>query len=386
MTGNEIIWNTLKFIELNTIEAQFVNVFKTRWKDYDLDTKLKFRNIMRQFGLIRLAESHSEFQLTDKGYDAKERDFKKGGIYYTPELDSQVQIQIDLEKKFLEFLNERETALSTEIDIKEFMVDNFSKPDPKSANTTNENDLGVNFLKNLKEKKLIEYDDIALSHVNSWCVDAEGKIKRWFDTLHEPLYVNLTSPTRDDTLFDINPIATNKSHLKKRDHTSSFLKILNESGLNNKINVTSILDEYFPSEEYENDDLINQEAAIVYFLDGLKNEKLIKYHLALGNESGSQFVRAYYASITKAGIEFYVFCLEKRSDQSQQPMQTTNYHFQGINTPIIGNNNHQSFKTRDIINTNNSNNDAPAMGQTMKWILATISTIVAGLIVWWLTK
>lgn len=99
-----------------------------------------------------------------------------------------------LERKFLKFLNKKTTALSTEIDIEEFMIANFKKPNPKSSNTINSTDKGVIFLKNLKLKGAIDFDNEALSHVNKWTVDSEGETKRWFDTLHEPLYITLERP------------------------------------------------------------------------------------------------------------------------------------------------------------------------------------------------
>lgn len=100
-----------------------------------------------------------------------------------------------MERKFLKFLDIKTTPLREEIDIKKFILFHFKKPNPLSEKTTNYNDDGVKLLKKLKEKGLIEYDEIALSHVNNWFVDGgdNPKIKRWFDTLHEPLYVSLTN-------------------------------------------------------------------------------------------------------------------------------------------------------------------------------------------------
>lgn len=98
-----------------------------------------------------------------------------------------------LQRKFLEFLDGKTTALCSDIDVEEFMVSNFEKPDATSPATINSNDEGVIFLKTLKAKKLIIFDDVALSHVNHWTIEggANGKTKRWFDTLHEPLLVTL---------------------------------------------------------------------------------------------------------------------------------------------------------------------------------------------------
>jgi hypothetical protein len=107
------------------------------------------------------------------------------------------------ERKFLKFLDEATTPLTEEINIKGFIVSNFTKPNPRYTNTTNETDKAVNLLKGLKSKRLIEYDDIALSHVNYWYVDDPPTIKRWFDTLHEPLYVSLT----DYYFTDYSPLS-----------------------------------------------------------------------------------------------------------------------------------------------------------------------------------
>jgi len=103
-------------------------------------------------------------------------------------------MEIRLEYKFLKFLDSNTTPLTEEIDINEFMIANFKKPNPLSPKTINGNDKGVNFLKRLKKEGFIEYDELALSHVNTWFVDGgdDPKIKRWFDTLHEPFYVELT--------------------------------------------------------------------------------------------------------------------------------------------------------------------------------------------------
>lgn len=72
------------------------------------------------------------------------------------------------------------------------MIANFIKPNPLSPQTINETDKGVLFLKALKQQGLIDYDDEALNHVNTWYIDDPPTIKRWFDTLHEPLLVRLS--------------------------------------------------------------------------------------------------------------------------------------------------------------------------------------------------
>jgi hypothetical protein len=97
-----------------------------------------------------------------------------------------------IERKFLKYLDRNTNPLTEQINIEDFIVGSFKRPNPLSPKTTNENDKAVNLLKTLKNKGFIEYNDDALSHVNNWCVDTEGKRKRWFDTLHEPLYVTLT--------------------------------------------------------------------------------------------------------------------------------------------------------------------------------------------------
>jgi hypothetical protein len=97
------------------------------------------------------------------------------------------------------------TPLVEQINITAFMVDNFERPDPISTSTKNETDKGVIFLKKLKEIGIIDYNRATLSQVNNWCIDTEGKIKEWFDTLHEPLYVSLTEyyykDYKNQTLF-----------------------------------------------------------------------------------------------------------------------------------------------------------------------------------------
>ncbi|GAC1302809.1 MAG: hypothetical protein NVSMB24_07940 [Mucilaginibacter sp.] len=142
------------------------------------------------------------YQLGKLGYEIIESNLKYEDWLKTRQLQdfSRYRSQMPkiktnrLDRKFVKFLFDRETALASEIDIEEFMVANFKKPDPLSENTINATDKGVIFLKNLKRKMLIGYDDVALSHVNKWTIDTDGKIKRWFDTLHEPLYVTLQIP------------------------------------------------------------------------------------------------------------------------------------------------------------------------------------------------
>ena len=70
------------------------------------------------------------------------------------------------------------------------------------------------------------------------------------------------------------------------------------------------------------------------------------------------------------------------------------YNFQGAVNPIIGDNNIQSSKTRDIILSNNTNTNIKNQNTTQqpakKWIsdliIGLIITVIGGLIVWYLTK
>jgi hypothetical protein len=97
-----------------------------------------------------------------------------------------------LETKFFKFLENNKTVLTSETDVKDFMVANFKKPDSLSPATKNNTDKGVLFLKDLERRNLIDFDDEALNHVNVWTHFVNGiEHKRWFDTLHEPLWVTI---------------------------------------------------------------------------------------------------------------------------------------------------------------------------------------------------
>jgi len=119
----------------------------------------------------------------------------KSDYFITPIGKVHLNTHLDLLKdKLVAFVKKRKTDISDEVDITEFMVSNFIKPNPKSNRTTNDRDFGVYFIKYLKSKNLIKYDEINLSHINYWCIDDNPPTtKMWFDNLNLPLCVELTS-------------------------------------------------------------------------------------------------------------------------------------------------------------------------------------------------
>src|ERR1700744_2115455 len=188
MTTEAILHDTLKYINRQTKNHAYINIIDTLWKDFPIEDQELLRRQLLDRDLISVnatnhlnATNQWEFQLTTKGILLIEQGEEK------------------LKKDFLEFLIK-------ESDVKSFMVNNFIKPDPKASSTTNETDSGVIFLKSLKRNGLIDYDDKALAHVNTWFIDNGNnpQIKRWFDTLHEPLYVNIVVQT--DSIADYQNI------------------------------------------------------------------------------------------------------------------------------------------------------------------------------------
>lgn len=167
MTDNAIILETLKFINKETRYNPFVNINTTIWKDYNINKQEALRRLLFKRKLVNQnMDNQWEFRLTTEG-------------------DLAIEVgDEELERDFLKFI-------SKQSNIEWFMVNNFIKPDPECTKTINETDEGVIFLKKLKSEGLVEYDKGALSHVNDWHVDGgdNPKIKRWFDTLHEPLLV-----------------------------------------------------------------------------------------------------------------------------------------------------------------------------------------------------
>jgi len=67
-------------------------------------------------------------------------------------------------------------------------------------------------------------------------------------------------------------------------------------------------------------------------------------------------------------------------------MSPTNYHFENVINPIIGNNNIQSFNGQTTSNTSKSTTSPITTKPAIKWILGIISAIIAGIVVWLLTK
>lgn len=113
-------------------------------------------------------------------------------------------------RKFLSFMEKRTNPLTTEINVTNFMITNFKRPDPLSSTTTNKRDKGVLFLRSLKERRLIDYNDATLYQVINWYEDNPPTIKKWFDTLHVPLYVTLT----DFYYSDYKPLSLRLSNNK----------------------------------------------------------------------------------------------------------------------------------------------------------------------------
>jgi hypothetical protein len=169
MYDDAILLHALKYIKRETANSTYVDLGFKIWKDYTDEKKQRLRYLLLKYDLIRSAP-----------------DFLRASPYVvrlSENADAYIEQQDKkLEKKFLKFINRKR-------DVKSFMVEHFVKPNPFDEQTTNENDDGVNFLKSLKEKNLVEYNGVALRHVNIWTVDADGKEKRWFDTLHEPFLV-----------------------------------------------------------------------------------------------------------------------------------------------------------------------------------------------------
>ncbi|MEO8886289.1 MAG: hypothetical protein ABI367_09520, partial [Mucilaginibacter sp.] len=125
----------------------------------------------------------------------------KGNLYLKMNL-------LELENKLIDFIKKRSSEISSKVNTTEFMVDNFIKPDPKSVKTTNDRDFGVFFIKSVESKNIIEYDKETLEHVNFWFVDTAGTIKRWFDNLDKPLYINLKKHPAGSILSNTLPIKT----------------------------------------------------------------------------------------------------------------------------------------------------------------------------------
>jgi len=167
MTDEAIFLDTLKFIREFTAYQPYVNIDNTIWRSFPHQQKEYLKAKLLQSGLATINQhQQDEFQLGAPAHGYIVNGDKK------------------LEKRFLKYLNRQS-------DIKLFMVENFIKPDPTSPIISNQTDSGAKFLRNLKSKGLIEYEDNDLSHVSGdWYEDPpQNTKKRWFDTLHQPMYV-----------------------------------------------------------------------------------------------------------------------------------------------------------------------------------------------------
>ena len=90
MTGNEIMWKTVKHMQTQPIQNTYIDITK-EWKVYDEKTQRTLRDAMRLAPVISLNDqNHCEIKLRSEGYDAKEEDFKIGGRYYKDRLDYEI--------------------------------------------------------------------------------------------------------------------------------------------------------------------------------------------------------------------------------------------------------------------------------------------------------
>ena len=143
---------------------------------------------------------------------------------------------LELENKLIDFIKRKETDISKSVNITEFMEANFIKPNPKSKRTSNDRDLGVYFIKYLKSKGRIKYDEINLSHVNYWCIDGGDNptIKRWFHNLEPPLHVALKNQSElEEFQAEILPIIRPNEtqitpQIKKSKSDTWLVKIFNK--------------------------------------------------------------------------------------------------------------------------------------------------------------
>ena len=139
-----------------------------------------------------------------------------------------------IKRKFLKYLDSKTiVGWSEKINITDFIVSNFKKPNPLSPKTSNDNDPAVFFLKNLKSENLIDYEDRVLSQVNTWMYAIEDvEHKRWFDTLHEPMYVTLTTYYFDNRSLIYPNIP---QRIKRYVGTTWLVKKLNKLSMTNII-------------------------------------------------------------------------------------------------------------------------------------------------------
>jgi len=231
MTNKEVIWETIQFIKNESRKHSTPNMLHTIWKDFEAEKQDYFRELMA--GLINLNTNQWEFQLTMDGILAHEDDFDNYGNFVKYEAVKPKIVTSYLEDKFLKYIKAKEKPYSKEVNLTEFMISNFDRPDPKSSKTTNENDEGVNFLMNLRYRKFIDYNPEDLAHVNYWYADhPKDTIKCWFDTLHIPMKVWLTNqlhpsfPNAQPKANIENKAALSKSLFKPGYDCQAYLNIL----------------------------------------------------------------------------------------------------------------------------------------------------------------
>jgi hypothetical protein len=176
MTEDEkIMLHCLKFIKRETkyIASGHINMLTTLWKNWDEEKQNYFHGLLWDKKYVHLAQYQWELQLTDAGKDfIKEKDKELEGDFFY--------------------------YLATARDVQNFMIDNFVKPDDLSPYTKNETDDGVVFLRDLKKRRLIKFDDGILEQVINWVIPkGKNKHKRWFDTLTEKLIIIPTNPAHE---------------------------------------------------------------------------------------------------------------------------------------------------------------------------------------------
>jgi len=140
----------------------------------------------------------------------------------------------------------------------------------------------------------------------------------------------------------------------------------------------------------EADDSTEARGKLRNALEYLSEEKFIKLTgepINMLSKQAGQHPPKYHtglkASITPLGC-VQIGPIEKAS--IDKPTITNTYHLDGAISPIIGDNNSPNFKAHTIKNTTNSDTNLAKMNPVIKWVLGTISAIIAGIVVWYLTK
>ncbi|MBS1529188.1 MAG: hypothetical protein JSU01_02675 [Bacteroidetes bacterium] len=145
----------------------------TLWKNWNDDKQNYFRDLLWEKKYVHLASYQWELQVTTAG-----KEFIKDK-------------EKELEEAFFGYLIE-------EREVTQFITDNFIKPDDLSPETENATDDGVVFLRNLKKRNLITFDEGALEQVNTWIIPkGKNKHKRWFNNLTGKLIVTPINPFRE---------------------------------------------------------------------------------------------------------------------------------------------------------------------------------------------